>query len=64
MPQEWDYCEIRMKYADRKDKLMNYFNIPRFDVPELMRSGADSKIWHDVWFNVRDFRTNFIIVYR
>jgi len=51
LPKEWDWCEVRMTYADQKDVLMNYFNIPRFDVPELMRSGQDSKVWHDVWFD-------------
>lgn len=52
LPKEADWCEIRMKYANEKCLLMNLFNVPRFDVPELMRSGEDSKIWHEVWNNV------------
>lgn len=51
LPKEWDWCEIRMTYANEKPELMNSFNVPRLDVPELLRSGSDSKIWHDVWFN-------------
>jgi len=51
LPKEWDWCETRMTYANEKADLMNLFNVPRFDVPELIRSGADSKIWHDVWFD-------------
>ncbi len=52
LPKEWDWCEVRMKYASEKHYMMNLFNVPRFDVEELQRSGEDSKIWHDVWFNV------------
>lgn len=51
LPKEWDWCEIRMTYANDKPELMNSFNVPRLDVPELLRSGEDSKIWHDVWNN-------------
>lgn len=51
-PLEWDWCEARIKFCNDKDVMMNYFNVPRFDVPELLRSPDDSKIWRDVWFNV------------
>lgn len=28
---------------------MGYFNIPRYDVPELLRSPEDSKVFHEAW---------------
>lgn len=49
---ENDWCEARIKYCHEKSDLMSYFNVPRFDVPELLRSADDSKVWRDVWFNV------------
>lgn len=52
---EWDWCEARMNYTNGKSDLMNYFNVPRFDVPELVRSAEEAKIMRDVWFNVRAF---------
>jgi NADH dehydrogenase (ubiquinone) 1 alpha subcomplex subunit 10 len=51
LPQEWDWCERRMLYCNEKSDLMNYFNVPRFDVPELVRSAEEAKILRDVWFN-------------
>uniref|UniRef100_A0A0K8TSV4 NADH dehydrogenase [ubiquinone] 1 alpha subcomplex subunit 10, mitochondrial n=1 Tax=Tabanus bromius TaxID=304241 RepID=A0A0K8TSV4_TABBR len=50
-PKEWDWCEQRIKYCNEKDVLMNYFNVPRYDVPELLRSADDGKVWRDVWCN-------------
>jgi len=51
-PLEAEWCEARIKYCHEKPDLMNYFNVPRFDVPELLRSADDSKVWRDVWYNV------------
>ncbi|KAL7730376.1 hypothetical protein ACLKA6_016610 [Drosophila palustris] len=48
---EDDWCEARIKYCHEKPDLMSYFNVPRFDVPELLRSADDGKVWRDVWFN-------------
>lgn len=48
---EWDWCEMRMRFTSEKPDLLNYFNVPRFDVPELMRSADDSIAWRNVWFN-------------
>ncbi|EDV94406.1 NADH dehydrogenase [ubiquinone] 1 alpha subcomplex subunit 10, mitochondrial [Drosophila grimshawi] len=50
-PLETEWCEARIKYCHEKPDLMNYFNVPRYDVPELLRSADDSKVWRDVWFN-------------
>lgn len=55
LPQEGDWCELRMRFTGDKPDLLNYFNVPRFDVPELLRSAEDGKAWRDVWFNVRRF---------
>lgn len=52
LPKETDWSEVRMRFTDEKPDLMNYFNIPRFDVPELMRSAEDGKKYRDVWYNV------------
>lgn len=52
-PLETTWCEARIKYCNGKNTLMNYFNVPRYDVPELLRDAESSKIWRDVWFNVR-----------
>lgn len=48
---EWDWCEMRMRFTDEKCDLMNYFNVPRFDVPELVTSADDAKKWNELWFN-------------
>uniref|UniRef100_A0A1B0AY20 NADH dehydrogenase [ubiquinone] 1 alpha subcomplex subunit 10, mitochondrial n=1 Tax=Glossina palpalis gambiensis TaxID=67801 RepID=A0A1B0AY20_9MUSC len=50
-PNEVEWCEARIKYASQKPDLMNYFNIPCFDVPELLRDADSSKIYRDVWYN-------------
>uniref|UniRef100_A0A1B0A1A9 NADH dehydrogenase [ubiquinone] 1 alpha subcomplex subunit 10, mitochondrial n=1 Tax=Glossina pallidipes TaxID=7398 RepID=A0A1B0A1A9_GLOPL len=50
-PNEVEWCEARIKFAGQKPDLMNYFNIPRFDVPELLRDADSSKIYRDVWYN-------------
>lgn len=52
LPKEWDWCEARMQYTSEKPDLMNYFNVPRYDVPELLRSAEDAKKWRDVWYDV------------
>uniref|UniRef100_U5EVK8 NADH dehydrogenase [ubiquinone] 1 alpha subcomplex subunit 10, mitochondrial n=1 Tax=Corethrella appendiculata TaxID=1370023 RepID=U5EVK8_9DIPT len=48
---EWEWNEMRMRFTSEKPDLINYFNIPRFDVPELIISPEDSKIWEEVWFS-------------
>lgn len=52
LPLENMWTEARIKYCNEKAELLAYFNVPRYDVPELMRSADDGKIWRDVWFNV------------
>lgn len=45
-------CEARIKYCRDKSDLLNFFNIPRYDVPELVRDGESSQKYREVWFNV------------
>lgn len=59
MAGEWDWCEMRMRFTDEKCDLMNYFNVPRFDVPELTRSPEDSKAWRDVWYNAPGMKYSY-----
>lgn len=57
---ENEACATRIKYTRDKKDLMNYFNIPRYDVPELLRDGDSSMKYREVWFNVNAF--NFFLV--
>lgn len=52
LPKEWDWCEARQKFTHDRPTLLNYFNVPRYDVPELIRSPEDTKTFREVWFNV------------
>ncbi|XP_058461865.1 NADH dehydrogenase [ubiquinone] 1 alpha subcomplex subunit 10, mitochondrial [Malaya genurostris] len=47
---EEDWTEARARYMDKFD-LMNYFNVPRYDVPELIVSPEDYKEWYEVWYD-------------
>ncbi|XP_005175406.2 NADH dehydrogenase [ubiquinone] 1 alpha subcomplex subunit 10, mitochondrial [Musca domestica] len=48
---EGEWSEARIQYTCGKPDLMNYFNVPRFDVPELLRDPDSGKKWRDIWFN-------------
>lgn len=48
---EWEWCEMRMRFTYDKWELMNYFNVPRFDVPELVMTAEDNKAWNDAWYD-------------
>lgn len=50
MENEEDWTEARARYMENVD-LMNYFNVPRYDVPELIIPAEDFKVWSDLWFN-------------
>ncbi|XP_041969499.1 NADH dehydrogenase [ubiquinone] 1 alpha subcomplex subunit 10, mitochondrial [Aricia agestis] len=41
LPREVDWADKRMLYTDNKHYLMNLFNIPRLDVPELCTTADD-----------------------
>lgn len=50
MAGEWDWCEMRMRFTDEKYDLMNYFNVPRYDAPELLMSADEAKIFNEKWW--------------
>ncbi|XP_055595343.1 NADH dehydrogenase [ubiquinone] 1 alpha subcomplex subunit 10, mitochondrial [Uranotaenia lowii] len=45
---EEEYTEFRARYMNKPD-LINYFNVPRYDVPELLVSPEEFKAWYDIW---------------
>lgn len=45
--EEWAFA--RHTFADRKDELLFYLSVPRFDVPELVNEADDIKRARDVW---------------
>jgi NADH dehydrogenase (ubiquinone) 1 alpha subcomplex subunit 10 len=47
---EEDWCERRMQYTSYKSEIMNFFNVPRFDAPELMTDPDDYEKWYNLWF--------------
>lgn len=47
-PDEWAWNWSRIRYSD-KDMVMNNFLVPRFDVPELVYSGAEAYELNKVW---------------
>ncbi|XP_058831197.1 NADH dehydrogenase [ubiquinone] 1 alpha subcomplex subunit 10, mitochondrial [Topomyia yanbarensis] len=49
MENEEEWTEARARYMNKPD-LLNFFNVPRYDVPELVVSPEDFKDWYDVWF--------------
>lgn len=48
---ESDWSEQRIKFCNDKSSLLNYINIPRFDVPELLVDYATAKYLKDVWYS-------------
>lgn len=51
IPYEEDWCERRMEYTTCKADLMNYFNIPRYNTPELLTSPEDYDAWYNAWYS-------------
>ncbi|KAB0800128.1 hypothetical protein PPYR_08008 [Photinus pyralis] len=48
---EEEYGCLRNKYADKKNQLMMYLNIPRFDAPELLADGQDFLTYSELVLN-------------
>ncbi|EFA02878.1 NADH dehydrogenase [ubiquinone] 1 alpha subcomplex subunit 10, mitochondrial [Tribolium castaneum] len=48
---EEDWGALRNKYADHKNDLMNYFNVPLHHVPEMVIDAEDAKVYHDIMNN-------------
>lgn len=49
---EEDWNAKRMIYSTHKPFLMNYFNVPRIDVPEILWTADETTAWSDAWMNV------------
>ncbi|XP_046396193.1 NADH dehydrogenase [ubiquinone] 1 alpha subcomplex subunit 10, mitochondrial [Ischnura elegans] len=45
---EWDWADRRALYTNNKSFLMTYFNVPVFDVPELLVEAEDLKALEDL----------------
>ncbi|XP_019880118.1 NADH dehydrogenase [ubiquinone] 1 alpha subcomplex subunit 10, mitochondrial [Aethina tumida] len=50
LPKEEDWAAIRRRYADDKNLLLSYFNIPCFEVPELVVGPEDADTYYQVLF--------------
>ncbi|XP_047101221.1 NADH dehydrogenase [ubiquinone] 1 alpha subcomplex subunit 10, mitochondrial [Schistocerca piceifrons] len=48
---EWEWTEARTLYTNQKDDLMCFFNVPRFDCPELNVDPYDAKKYEELWDN-------------
>lgn len=48
---EEDWCAQRMQYTTGKSMLLNYLNVPRLDVPELLWTAEETDAWSRVWYN-------------
>jgi NADH dehydrogenase (ubiquinone) 1 alpha subcomplex subunit 10 len=48
---EWEWCEKRMDYTSKISNLDAQFNVPRFDVPELIMSPEDADILEELATN-------------
>lgn len=46
---EEEWAVTRALYADCKEDLLTYFNVPRYDIPELVVEAEDIKLARDVW---------------
>jgi len=51
MPNEWAWNTARIRYTSEKADLMNFFLVPRFDVPELVLDGYDAHTLRKAWQN-------------
>jgi NADH dehydrogenase (ubiquinone) 1 alpha subcomplex subunit 10 len=46
---EWEWCEKRMEYTVDRHDIISYFNVPRWDVPELIMNADDAFILEEVY---------------
>lgn len=49
---EWDLCEERIQFTSRKNFLLTYFNVPKFDAPELLLSGEETRLMEAAYQSV------------
>lgn len=55
---KWDWNEMRGRMTNGKQELMCLFNIPSYDVPELVIGADDWKLQFEAWEKVS---WNFLI---
>lgn len=48
---EEDWNAERMKFASEKHDLMNQFQVPVLDVPEILWSADEFNAWKEAWYN-------------
>ncbi|KAG8288128.1 NADH dehydrogenase [ubiquinone] 1 alpha subcomplex subunit 10, mitochondrial [Homalodisca vitripennis] len=53
---EQAWSDKRMIYTDQKQWLMNFFNVPRLDCPELLIDGNDMMKFTEVWYKAPGMR--------
>jgi len=55
------WAECRMEYADNKAGLMTLFNVPVFDVPELVAKADEVEQWSKIWHSApgMEYETGF-----
>lgn len=49
---KWDWNDVRNRMTNGKQELMCLFNIPSYDVPELVIGSDDYKLQFEAWDNV------------
>lgn len=49
MPQEWDWCETRMKYTGDAEEILEYLEVPLHFCSELTIEPDDSKLLNEVY---------------
>lgn len=48
---EWEWCEKRIQYTADKHDIQCYFNVPRWDIPELIMQADDAHELEEVYNN-------------
>lgn len=48
---KWDWNEVRHRMTNGKQEMMCLFNIPSYDVPELVIGADDYKAQFEAWDN-------------
>lgn len=50
-------------YTDGKHELLGYFNVPRFDCPELIMPAEDEKLFEETWYSVSEMYFMFLNIF-
>lgn len=52
---KWDWNDVRHRMTNGKQEMMCLFNIPSYDVPELVLPADDYKAQFEAWDNVSGY---------